>query len=72
AEKARALIEQERFVGEEAKSVGITLSIGLASLAELSRDRVSAKELIAAADRSLYRAKEEGRNMVRPAGAVSA
>ncbi|HXT20751.1 MAG TPA: diguanylate cyclase [Thermoanaerobaculia bacterium] len=72
AEKARALIEQERFVGEEAKSVGITLSIGLASLAELPRDRVSAKELIAAADRSLYRAKEEGRNMVRPAVAVSA
>ena len=72
AEKARAMIEQERFIDEEGKAVSVTLSIGLASLGDMARERVTAKDLIAAADRSLYRAKEEGRNQVRPSVAVSA
>jgi diguanylate cyclase (GGDEF)-like protein len=72
AEKARALVEQERFVGEGGNTVAVTLSIGLASLAGFARERVTAKDLIAAADRSLYEAKEEGRNKVRPSLAVGA
>jgi diguanylate cyclase (GGDEF)-like protein len=68
AEKARALVEKERFVDDEGRVVGgVTLSIGLASVAELPREKLTAKELIAAADRSLYSAKDEGRNLVRPA-----
>ena len=72
AEKARAMVEQERFDGDDGRGVAVTLSIGLASLAELPRERLTANELIAAADRSLYRAKEEGRNQVRPNVAVIA
>jgi two-component system cell cycle response regulator len=74
AEKARALVERERFVDEDGKVIAVTLSIGLASLDDLAlpRERTTAKELIAAADRSLYRAKEEGRNQVRPMVAVGA
>jgi diguanylate cyclase (GGDEF)-like protein len=72
AEKVRCLVEQERFVTEDGQAVGVTLSIGLASLDELPDDQLTVKALIAAADRSLYRAKEEGRNQVHPSVAVGA
>jgi diguanylate cyclase (GGDEF)-like protein len=74
AEKVRAVVEQQAFVGDEGERVRLTVSIGLATLAEVSPERVGhrdrlARQLIAAADRSLYRAKGEGRNRVVPAEA---
>jgi diguanylate cyclase (GGDEF)-like protein len=75
AEKVRAVIEQERFVGDDGEEVRLTVSIGLATLADLPADRASSleahvRELIAAADRALYRAKDAGRNRVQPAQAL--
>ena len=44
-----------------------TVSIGLGSLAEIgSYDRPTAERLISEADRSLFRAKELGRNRIEP------
>lgn len=72
AEKVRAIVERERFVTEDGHTVGVTLSIGLATVGELHPDRVGVKELIGRADRALYRAKGEGRNQVHPSLAVGA
>jgi diguanylate cyclase (GGDEF)-like protein len=72
AEKVRSVVERERFVTDEGESVGVTLSIGIATLADLHPDRIGVKELIAHADRALYRAKGDGRNQVHPPVAIGA
>jgi diguanylate cyclase (GGDEF)-like protein len=63
AERIRAVIESHPFPGGESQPGGkLTLSMGLCSFPEDGRE---AGALIRAADRALYRAKEEGRNTVR-------
>lgn len=53
----------KRSAGESGagKSVSVTVSIGVASPTE---ERRSPSEVVAAADRSLYRAKQQGRNRI--------
>jgi len=73
AEKIRALVQRTRVPMEDGSTMRVTLSIGLASLDELSgrAEKVTARDLIAAADRSLYEAKHGGRNRVHPLVAVA-
>jgi two-component system cell cycle response regulator len=62
AEKIRTLLE-ETPIDTQAGPLPVTVSIGLASV---PRSRIrSAKELIVAADKALYRAKRAGRNQVQ-------
>jgi diguanylate cyclase (GGDEF)-like protein len=62
AEKIRKLLE-ETSLQTQAGPVTATVSIGVASV---PHSRIhSAKELIIAADRALYRAKKGGRNQVQ-------
>jgi diguanylate cyclase (GGDEF)-like protein len=60
AERCRREIEAAPIAG-----VAISMSFGVACLPEHARD---ARELVAAADRALYDAKECGRNLVRLSG----
>jgi diguanylate cyclase (GGDEF)-like protein len=60
AERIRAAIEAHRFTLDDV-SIRVTISIGVATA---PRHGKSVKELVVAADRALYRAKEEGRNRV--------
>lgn len=60
AERVRSAIEAHAFVLDDV-SIHVTISIGIASAPGHGR---SIKELVAEADRALYRAKESGRNRV--------
>lgn len=61
-ERLRALVELHPFPREDVfPSVQLTVSIGVAGC---GRERRSPRELVAAADRSLYAAKTAGRNQV--------
>lgn len=73
AEKIRSLVQRTVVPIEEGTLTRVTISIGLASLEDvLPRDgKVTARDLIAAADRSLYEAKNGGRNRVHPLVAVA-
>lgn len=67
AEKIRGLVESASVPVEAGDgSASVTVSIGLASLRDLGPAPRSAQDLLAAADRSLYRAKQTGRNRVEP------
>jgi diguanylate cyclase (GGDEF)-like protein len=64
AEEIRLAVEQ-RVIPFQNKSLGVTISIGVASC---PRHAMTPADIIAAADQSLYRAKSEGRNRVCQAG----
>jgi diguanylate cyclase (GGDEF)-like protein len=69
AEKIRSLVQGTAMPMEDGSLARVTISIGLAEVSELvSRaDRPpTARDLIAAADRALYEAKNGGRNRVYP------
>ena len=62
AEKLRGLVESTP-IPTQAGPVAVTISLGVAAV---PHSRIhSAKELIVAADRALYRAKKNGRNQVQ-------
>jgi diguanylate cyclase (GGDEF)-like protein len=66
AETARASVERHDFPGASGQPAGrLTICGGVAAFPEDASDDAS---LIRAADQSLYRAKERGRNRVEPAG----
>ncbi len=67
AEKIRSRVEQLEVPVEEGVTLGMSVSIGLAALDELEDPKSGARELIAAADEALYRAKQGGRNRIEPA-----
>ena len=68
AEKMRSAVEAVSLRMEDGEEVTVTISIGLAALDTLRRSPVAptARDLIAAADAALYRAKDAGRNRVHP------
>jgi diguanylate cyclase (GGDEF)-like protein len=69
AEKVRDLVEATMVLMEDGTPARVTISIGLAELGDIAGPRerkVTGRDLIAAADRSLYEAKNAGRNRVCP------
>ena len=66
AERIRQAVAEIVVRVDQATALGVTVSIGMASLAEFRDDRdCSALELIALADRRLLEAKAAGRNQIR-------
>jgi diguanylate cyclase (GGDEF)-like protein len=67
AEKIRHQVQGTPVPLEDGAAARATLSIGLATLGEVTgTGRAAGRDLIAAADRSLYAAKHAGRNRVFP------
>ena len=69
AEKIRHQVQGTPVPMEEGVPARVTISVGLGTLSDLlgpGQERVTARDLIAAADRSLYEAKHAGRNRVFP------
>jgi diguanylate cyclase (GGDEF)-like protein len=63
AERLRRRISQRDFADPGEDAMSITVSIGLATFPD---ERItSADSFVARADQALYRAKNEGRNLVR-------
>ena len=59
AERWRLLVENTVYMGSERQTISVTISIGVAEYQEAFE---TPDDLIAAADKALYRAKEKGRN----------
>jgi diguanylate cyclase (GGDEF)-like protein len=66
AEKIRSLVQGTPVPMEDGTPARVTVSIGLATLSGAAAGRVTGRDLIAGADRSLYEAKHAGRNRVHP------
>jgi len=64
AERWRQAVETASFRAPDGRSVGVTVSIGVASF---DPSHTNGEELVAAADEALYRAKNQGRNRVEAA-----
>jgi diguanylate cyclase (GGDEF)-like protein len=62
AENLRRSAEQARLVALDGRPIGLTISIGVHALDAASGD--ARDDMIAAADRALYLAKQNGRNRV--------
>ncbi len=65
AERWRAAVEETRFADPAGQVLGVTLSIGAATL---DAEMASPEALVGAADAALLRAKSSGRNRVELAG----
>jgi diguanylate cyclase (GGDEF)-like protein len=66
AERVRTALAERAFLGRDGEVVTVTCSFGVAQLATGADER----ELFAAADRALYRAKRDGKNRVEAEAAV--
>lgn len=64
-ERWRTAVADSRFAAPDGKSIGVTLSVGVASF---TQEMTSPEALIDAADTALCRAKNAGRNRVEVAG----
>ncbi|MDF1544715.1 MAG: sensor domain-containing diguanylate cyclase [bacterium] len=60
-ERIRQQVEQSEFSGASQEELQLTVSVGISSFPENGK---SHEELVTAADEALYRAKDEGRNLV--------
>ena len=61
AERVRSVMESNRILIDESRSLHITISIGVGALLENDKDR---SNLVERADLALYQAKQNGRNCI--------
>ena len=61
AERVRSVMESNRILIDESRSLHITISIGVGALSENDKDR---SNLVERADLALYQAKQNGRNCI--------
>ena len=72
AERIREMVEQHRTVDGKGAVIGVTVSMGVASLSRIELEELDANErIVQYADDALLQAKKDGRNRIevyRPAG----
>ena len=62
AERVRAGVAAHEFA-EESDPLSVTVSVGVATIT--GEEEIDSEEVLARADAALYRAKQDGRNLVR-------